>query len=98
MTSSTVDGRIREVPTLNIKDPEVYWLAKELADRTHTSMTGAVRAALQDAIERAPHRKSREGLAERLMEIARQTKAEMDAAGETFLTDDDIYDEWGLPK
>jgi len=85
------------MPTLNIKDPEVYRLARELADRTHTSMTGAVRNALLEAINRSSHR-SREGLADRLMEIGRRCKAEMDASGEQFLTDDEIYDEWGLPK
>ena len=84
------------MPTLNIKDPEVYRLARELADRTHTSMTGAVRTALQEAIERAPKRKR--ASFEELVALSVRIKAEMDAAGETFLTDDDIYDEWGLPK
>ena len=91
-----MQGRITCVPTLNIKDPEVYSLAKELAERTHTSMTGAVRTALQEAIERAPKRKR--ATVEELTALADRIKAEMDAAGETFLTDDDIYDEWGLPK
>ena len=81
---------------MNIKDPEVYELARELADRTHTSMTGAVRVALQEAIERAPRRKR--ATLEELIEFTIKIKAEMDAAGERFLTDDDIYDEWGLPK
>jgi antitoxin VapB len=89
-------GRIGVMPTLNIKDPEVYELARELADRTHTSMTGAVRVALREAIERAPKRKR--ATIEELTALADRIKAEMDAAGETFLTDDDIYDEWGLPK
>jgi antitoxin VapB len=91
-----VRGRINVVPTLNIKDPEVYRLAAELARRRGTSMTGAVREALNEAIERSA--KSREGMAERLLEIGRQTRAEMDALGITPLTDDDLYDERGLPK
>jgi antitoxin VapB len=91
-----VRGRISVVPTLNIKDPEVYRLAAELARRRGTSMTGAVREALNEAIERSA--KSREGMAERLLEIGRQTRAEMDALGITPLTDDDLYDERGLPK
>lgn len=89
-------GRILSMPTLNIKDPEVYRLARELADRTHTSMTGAIRVALQEAIERAP--RGRRATVEELTALADRIKAEMDLAGETFLTDDDIYDEWGLPK
>jgi antitoxin VapB len=91
-----VKGRIGVVPTLNIKDPEVYRLAAELARRRGTSMTGAVREALQEAVEAS--KRSREGMAERLLEIGRQTRAEMDALGITPLTDDDLYDERGLPK
>jgi antitoxin VapB len=84
------------VPTLNIKDPEVYRLAAELARRRGTSMTGAVRDALREAIEAS--QASREGMAERLLEIGRRARAEMDALGITPLTDDDLYDERGLPK
>jgi len=84
------------MPTLNIKDPEVYRLARELADRTHTSMTGAVRNALQVAIDRTSPR--RRASLEELIAFSKQIKAEMDAAGERFLTDDEVYDEWGLPK
>lgn len=80
------------MPTLNIKDPEVYRLAADLAARRGTSLTGAVRAALQEAVERA--RADRSGMAERLMEIGRRSAARP----EPFLTDDDLYDEQGLPR
>lgn len=89
---STVEGRIGEVPTLNIKDPEVYRLASELARRRHTSMTGAVRDALTEALDRTtltPEEKIR-----RMSEIARRSQA----IDEPFLTDDDLYDERGLPR
>ncbi len=86
-------GRIAVVPTLNIKDPEVYRLAAELARRRGTSMTGAVREALTEALETSA--RSREGMAERIMEIAAKMRAE--ATG-PFLTDDDLYDARGLPK
>lgn len=79
------------MPTLNIKDPEVYRLAADLAARRGTSMTGAVREALQEAVGRA--RADRSGMAERLMEIGRRSAARP----EPFLTDDDLYDERGLP-
>lgn len=78
--------------TMNIKDPEVHRLAHELATKRHTSATGAVREALREALEREEH--SREGMAARLMEIGRRAR-EIDAP---FLTDDDLYDENGLPK
>ena len=78
------------MPTLNIKDPEVYELASELARRRGTSMTGASEALL-DALER-------NRLTRRLHPAyvrARQATSRLD---EPFLTDDDLYDEWGLPR
>lgn len=79
--------------TMNIKDPEVRELAERLASQRHTSMTDAVRQALTEAIER--EERSREGMVERLMEIAKRVR---EASDEPFLTDDDLYDERGLPK
>jgi antitoxin VapB len=80
------------MPTMNIKDPEVHRMAHELARRRGTSATGAVREALREALER--ERSSRVGMAERLMEIGRRASVYKDE----FLTDDDMYDEQGLPK
>ena len=81
------------MPTMNIKDPEVYFLAKELAERTHTTMTNAVRVALLDAVQR--ERRIRDGYVERMMQLARLTR---DASSVPFLTDDDLYDHMGLPR
>jgi len=91
-----VKGRIADVPTLNIKDPEVYRLAAELARRRGTSMTGAVRAALQEATEREED--DREARLRRLREISRRSAEEIREKGIVFLTDDDLYDDYGLPK
>lgn len=81
------------VATMNIKDPEVHRMAHELASMRHTSATGAVREALREALERE-RRAGNEGMAERLMEIARRSAARP----EPFLNDDDLYDERGLPR
>ncbi|MGV3564048.1 MAG: type II toxin-antitoxin system VapB family antitoxin [Nocardioides sp.] len=81
------------MPTLNLKDPEVYRLARELAQRRGTSMTAAVRAALAEAVEREPARAPRADL-EQLLAIARRSAARP----EPYLTDDDLYDERGLPR
>jgi antitoxin VapB len=89
---STVDGRIPYVATLNIKDPEVYRLARELADRRQTSMTAAIRAALNEALASAAA--DREGLADRLLEIGRRAAAKPGP----WLTEADLYDEDGLPR
>ncbi len=80
------------MPTLNIKDPEVYRLAKELAARRRTSATGAVREALREALER--DRADRDGVAERLLALGRRSAAR----AEPVLTDEDLYDERGLPR
>lgn len=80
------------VATMNIKDPEVRRLAAELAARRHTSMTGAVRQALEETLER--DRSSRAGMADRLMVIGKEASRFKD----DFLTDDDLYDERGLPR
>jgi antitoxin VapB len=91
-----VNGRISFVPTLNIKDPEVYRLAQELARRRGTSMTGAVRQALEQALsQRAEERATR--LA-RLREIGERSAREIEEKRIVFLTDDDLYDENGLPR
>lgn len=82
------------MPTLNIKDPEVYRLAAELAARRGTSMTGAVREALAQALETAVA--DRAGMAEQIMDIARRAREEFGTDG--ILTDDDLYDERGLPR
>ena len=77
---------------MNIKDPVVYELASELARRRATSMTGAVRQALAEALERT--RLTPEEKIRRMEEIAKRSQA----IDEPFLTDDDLYDESGLPR
>lgn len=78
---------------MNLKDPEVYRLARELAERRGTSMTAAVRAALAEAVEREPARPARASL-EDLLAIARRSAGRP----EPYLTDDDLYDDRGLPR
>lgn len=77
---------------MNIKDAQVRELAVELARRRHTSMTDAVRQALSEALKAEDA--IRDGLARRLMAIGRRSAAKPGP----FLTDDDLYDEFGLPK
>jgi antitoxin VapB len=87
-----VDGRITLVPTLNIKDPEVYRLAAELAERRHTSMTDAVRQALGEALES----ELTEG--QRAAQVIREAAATWRAAGGTVVPETEIYDDaTGLP-
>ena len=80
------------MPTLNIKDPVVYEMARELAKRRRISMTAAIRQSLEESL--AVERTSREGIAARLIEIGNRAAAKSGP----WLTDDDLYDERGLPK
>jgi antitoxin VapB len=56
------------MPTLNIKNPRVYELARELADATGGSMTSVIELALQQMLERV-QRERAAGVAARLAEI-----------------------------
>ncbi|MFN2344992.1 MAG: type II toxin-antitoxin system VapB family antitoxin [Dermatophilaceae bacterium] len=78
--------------TMNIKDPKVRELAMQLAARRGTSATGAIRQALIETLDRDT--RDRAGLAERLMVLGRESAA----LPEPVLTDDDLYDERGLPR
>lgn len=83
--------------TLNIKDPEVHRMAHELAARHHTTATGAVRDALARALaeDDAVRARSRADVADRIMEIARRSASR---GGPPPLSDDELYDEDGLPR
>lgn len=91
-TSSTVSGRIEVVVTMNIKDPNVHRLARTLASRRGTTVTGAVRDALTEALEREDA--DREGIAKQLLALAQANRQ----IAEPIADDDELYDEDGLPR
>jgi antitoxin VapB len=86
--------------TLNLKNPEVYRLAHELAAATGESMTEAVRLSLEERLDRV---KSSAGVevAERIRRIQETARTLRELAppgwwGQDF--DALLYDEDGLPK
>jgi antitoxin VapB len=82
---------------LNIKNEEAHRLATELAKLTGDSLTGSVIKSLRNELDRERRTRSREGVAERLLEIGREVRAHI--KGEISSSDiDDMYDEMGLPK
>lgn len=89
-------GRITVVPTLNIKDPEVYRLAAELADKRGTSMTAAVRDALADALSRREAEVA--ARIARLEDISRRAALIPVPDDIEIRSDHDLYDEDGLPR
>jgi antitoxin VapB len=87
---------MRSTSQLNIKNPEARELALQLSRLTGESVTEAVTVALRERLERKRKSQSKEGVAEKLMEIGRRWAAtrELDPRH----PDDILYDEFGLPK
>ena len=96
-------------PQLNIKDAEASRLAHELAELTGESKTEAVRKALRDRLEREKvERKALDAAtaAEKRREFGKvwakiqkiQERVKKRGLIENMLTDDDLYDERGLPR
>jgi antitoxin VapB len=83
---------------LNIKDPKTTALVTELAQITGRSKTEAIRLAVEAALAREKARKD-EALERKLAEIAAIVeRARALVRPGDILTDDDMYDESGLPK
>jgi antitoxin VapB len=96
-------------PQLNIKDAEATRLARELAELTGESQTEAVRKALRERLSR--EQAERGAQAARTAEESRrefekvwpeiqkiQEEVRRLGLADNMLTDDDLYDEHGLPK
>lgn len=82
---------------MNIKDPTVHDLARRLAERRGTSLTGAVREALEEALARSGPPAQRGHLRERLDAISRHCAAL--PVRDARAADDVLgYDERGLPR
>ena len=79
---------------MNIKSPEALQLARDLCKITGESVTEAVTIALRERLERKKKLKSKEGVAEKVLEIGRRVAAlpELDPRE----PDDILYDEFGL--
>jgi len=80
---------------MNIKNPRVEQLAKDLAKETRQTITGAIEQALTNEIRRLRRNDDFETRKARIKEILRRS-------GPTppGVTSDhsDLYDEFGLPK
>ena len=90
-------GRMVESMSLNIKDEETHRQAKELARLTGESMTAAVSEAIRERLDRV-RGKPRNGLAGRLMKIAKECSAHLKEPYKSMEIAELLYDENGLPK
>lgn len=84
--------------SLNIKNPETYRLAKELANETGESMTAAVTEAIRERLTRLQVERDREGMAERIHAIAVDMNSRLPTDFFDIPHGDLLYDEDGLPK
>lgn len=83
--------------SLNIKNEETHRLAQELARLTGESMTAAVSEAIRERLERV-RGKSKKGVAERVMKIAKECAPLWKEPFRSIDHGDLLYDEKGLPR
>lgn len=78
---------------MNIKNPAVERLAKQLADETGQSITSAVQQALEGELARLHRERDVEERKRRLREILDSLPPPPGVTSDHS----DLYDEWGLP-
>lgn len=81
---------------MNIKDEAVHELARRLAERRGTSLTGAVRQALEEALARSTPHAGRDARRQRLDTIARHC-ADLPVLDDRAADEILGYDERGVP-
>jgi antitoxin VapB len=84
--------------SLNIKNEETYRLARELAELTGESMTGAVTQAVRERLERLRSSGVETGMAERIRALAADMRARLPDDFFAVEHGDLLYDDDGLPK
>ena len=82
--------------SLNIKDPEIHQLARELADLTGESMTRAIGEAVKDRLKRVRTAREEKNVCDRDARIGKTCRKQIKEP----LVDhaELLYDERGLPK
>lgn len=83
--------------SLNIKDERTHRMAKELAQLTGETMTGAVNEAIRERLERVRSNGNKD-VAERLLQIGRECAARLKEPYKSIDHGELLYDEKGLPK
>ena len=83
---------------LNIKNNETCLLARELAQLTGETMTGAITVALRERLEREKHRRDAPALARELGAIGERCASVLRPSASAVEHGDLLYDERGLPR
>jgi antitoxin VapB len=82
---------------LNIKDPEIHQLAKELADLTGENMTHAVGIAVRDRLTKVRgERKKKRMSVKDMLALGKRVRSKI--KGPLIDHAELLYDERGLPK
>ena len=84
--------------SLNIKNEETCALARELAELTGETMTGAITVALSERLEKEKRERDKEALLRDVRAIAERCAALMGPGPSAVEHGDLLYDENGLPK
>ena len=84
--------------SLNIKSDEAHQLARELAQLTGETMTGAVTVALRERLARERRERSVEEKVQRLLAIGERCASKLRDGPSAADHGDFLYDERGLPR
>ena len=82
---------------LNIKNQETCELARELAELTDDTMTGAITIALRERLEQVKRKRDREALLRDIRAIAERCAAKMGPGPSSEEIIEDMYGEFGEP-
>ena len=83
---------------LNIKNEETCALARELAELTGETMTGAITVALSERLEREKRSRDAEAEIEAMLAFGKRCAARLEPGPSSTEIGDFLYDEYGLPK
>ena len=83
---------------LNIKNEETCRLARELAQLTGESMTGAITVAVRERLDREERQRTMEARLKRMREIADRCARLLGPGPSAVEHGQMLYDERGLPK
>ena len=84
--------------SLNIKNEETNQLARELAQLTGETMTGAITIALREKLDRERRERSVEARIQKLRAIRKRCRSLLKDGPSAVEHGDFLYDEIGLPN
>ena len=84
--------------SLNIKNEQTHQLARELAQLTGETMTGAITIALREKLDRERRERSAEARIQKLRAIRKRCRRLLKDGPSAVEHGDFLYDESGLPN